>query len=227
MNKNEKITFHKHLAQLFEEYENRMIDSQQLEIIQSGFVFSNLDYNADVIVMGMNPSLRTNYISEDGYSYNYNTLSEDMYFKKLHAIVEPLLPYRISYTDLFYQKHSEQLQLKYFLKDETGRAFLKDQLALTLKQIARAKPRIILLFNKQGGDFLREPWIPIKLTTPKDCDILDLKKATLYNTSGNQICQFFIYFSTYLGYRTSQAAMEKVHLDVPKISRYLGNHDKN
>lgn len=226
MNEKEKEDFHHRLSTLFSKYESILTNPEQLDILKKGVAFSSVNYEADILIMGMNPSLRTNFLSEDGYSYRYESQTTDMYFKKFHTLLAPFSEYRISYIDLFYQKHSEQAQLKYFLKDEKGRRFLKEQLKFTSSQIIRTQPKLILLFNKKGAIFFQEEWMPITLRPNINIDISELRMATIYDSISAQSCQFLIYFSTYLGYRTSNEAREKVQQDIPKIFNYLSKSDK-
>lgn len=226
MNKEEKEDFYCRLSALFSKYESILTSPQQLEILQKGFAFSDVDYNADVLIIGMNPSLRTNFLSDDGYSYDYKLQSQDMYFKKFYTLLEPFSKYRISYTDLFYQKHSEQAQLKHFLKDATGQQFLKEQLERTKAQIIKTQPKLILLFNKQGGAFFQNPWLHSTIEPLKESAIPDLKEASFFTLDGSVHCKVLVYFSTYLGYRTSKDALKKVHRDIPEIFKLLTKFDK-
>ncbi|RMB61038.1 hypothetical protein EAX61_06055 [Dokdonia sinensis] len=227
MNKEQKEDFYRRLSALFSKYESILTSPEQLEILKKGFAFSDIDYNADVLIMGMNPSLRTNFLSEDGYSYDYPLQSQDMYFKKFYKLLEPYSEHKISYTDLFYQKHSEQVKLKYFLKDKNGREFLQEQLELTKAQIIKTQPKLILLFNKQGADFFRTPWLPVQIESVENTPIPELKSINFYASDGSSICKLLAYFSTYLGYRTSKKALEKVHREIPEIFKYLSNYIQN
>lgn len=210
------------LKQLFSEHKNRFTNKEQLDIVQKGFVFSEIDVTAKVLVMGINPSLRNDFVHIDECSYNYQDLKQDRYFKKLHHLLKDFEPYGITYCDLFYQRHSEQKQIEHFLKDELGRGFLKKQLSITNRVILEVKPELILLFNKKGFTFFTKDWMNIEVKN--ESNITPQYIENLYT-----ICQtdIYVYASTFLGYRTSKEAYAQVERDLPLLLAFLEDKDLN
>ena len=213
-NEDYHVSLEAKLTKLFKKYEKKLIHPEQCSIIKRGFVYSRVDLTVDVIVMGINPSQRTDFLDYSGVSYNYKDLESDRYFKKFHSLLEPYNA-SISYCDLFYHKHSDQKQLEHFMKDDVGKAFLTEQLEITRQILSDIKPKLILLFNRKAATFFTTDWLGFNVT--KD---LVLKNTEF--TNNQNICvipslEAYIYFSTFLGYRTSKEAIRKVERDIPKL----------
>lgn len=209
------------LEQLFEQYKGVLQMPEQRSILEKGFVFSSIDRTADVLVMGINPSERTNFVNEDGISYDYPVLKNDSYFKKFHQL---LSPYRhsITYCDLFYHKHSEQKKLNYFLKDELGKRFLKEQLLITKELITSVAPKLILVCNRKAATFFTTEWLGFKVNTEIKNAPFNYSEITELNVIA--ALDSYIYFSTFLGYRTKPAAIKKVEEEIPKLFNLLRDH---
>lgn len=208
------------LQQLFSEHKNRLTNKDQLDIIEKGFVFSKIDVSATVLVMGINPSLRTDFVHIDECSYDYLYLKQDRYFKKFHNLLKDFEPYGITYCDLFYQRHTEQKEIEHFLKDELGRRFLKKQLSITKRAILEVKPKLILLFNKKGFTFFTKDWINIEVMNESNITTQYIKNLyTMCETN------MYVYASTFLGYRTSKKAYGQVKNDLPLLLELIEDSD--
>lgn len=205
------------LEHLFTMYQKKLSDDTQLRIVRKGFVYSKIDPTASVLVMGINPSLRTDYLSIDPYSYDYKDLKEDRYFKKLHQLLVKFEPYGITYCDLFYQRHSEQKELIHFLKDSKGQHFLKEQLTITRKLIKEIQPKLILLFNKKGFEFFTKEWLgyDVHKIISKD---LSKGIEELYQVTDTKT---YLYASTFIGYRTSKKALYQLQKELPLLLKLL------
>lgn len=205
------------LENLFATYEQALKLPEQLTIINNGFAFSNIDPAAEILVMGINPSLRNDFIGPDGYSYDYETLESDRYFKKFFLLLKDFESHGITYCDLFYHRHTEQKQIEHFLKDDLGRAFLGEQLDITREVIHHVSPKLILLFNRKGAEFFTKDWIGLtikKFNSPSStAAIPDL--YTIDNTDS------LIYCSAFLGYRTSKHRYAILHKDLPLLYTML------
>jgi len=199
---------------LFTTYTKLVHTQEQQGIIRNGFVFSKIDPTANVLVMGINPSLRTDFISDDMCSYDYSKLHEDRYFKKFYKLLSALEAQGITYCDLFYQRHTEQKQIAHFLNNEPGKQFLRDQLEITKEVITYVAPKLILLFNRQGGQFFSSEWMDISLD-------LDKKLSTHNKLAYSHKLESYIYFAPFLGYRTPKTAFEQLDHDLPLLAKLI------
>lgn len=207
------------LETLFTQYEKKLQTEVQRKIVQNGFVFSEVDPTAQILVMGINPSLRNDFVNANGYSYDYKHIHNDRYFKKFTKLLTDFEPLGITYCDLFYQRHTEQKTIDHFLQDGIGRSFLKAQLTMTRELIEYINPKLILLFNRKGALFFTTKWlgydtVPITAAFSNETHHVD----SLYQirTLGN-----YVYFSTFIGYRTKREALNKITVDLPKIFSFL------
>ncbi|WP_405212018.1 hypothetical protein [Dokdonia sp. Asnod2-E02] len=199
---------------LFTTYTKLLHTQEQQDIIRNGFVFSKIDPTANVLVMGINPSLRTDFISDDMCSYDYSKLHEDRYFKKFYNLLSAFESQGITYCDLFYQRHTEQKQIANFLNNEIGKQFLRDQLEITKEVITYVAPRLILLFNRQGAQFFSSEWMDISLD-------LDKKLSTHNKLAYSHKLESYIYFAPFLGYRTPKTAFEQLDHDLPLLAKLV------
>ena len=206
------------IGQVFTQFKSQSITAEQLAIAEEGFVFSEVNPQAKILVMGINPSLRNDFLSSNGYSYNYDHLSSDRYFKKFPSLLKDFEQLGVTYCDLFYQRHTEQKQIEYFLKDEKGRNFLKSQLAITKEVIEHISPELILLFNKKGATFFSSEWLGYTIeqrAQPKaNFDQID----SLYSI--NEL-ETLIYLSSFLGYRTPKETLNRVYNDIPLLIKSI------
>lgn len=199
---------------LFTTYTKLLHTQEQQDIIRDGFVFSKIDPTVSVLVMGINPSLRTDFISDDKYSYDYSKLQNDRYFKKFHILLSAIESQGITYCDLFYQRHTEQKKIAHFLNDEVGKQFLRDQLEITKEVINYISPKLILLFNRQGAQFFSSEWMDISLD-------LDKKLSTHNKLAYSHKLKSYIYFAPFLGYRTPKTAFEQLDHDLPLLANLV------
>lgn len=206
------------LDTLFSEYQARLKKPEQFDIIRNGFAFSEVNPDAKILVMGINPSMRNDFLNTNGYSYNYKELSNDRYFKKFPILLSDLEHLGITYCDLFYQRHTEQKQINHFLKDEMGRSFLKEQLTITREVIEHISPKLILLFNKQGSDFFSKEWIGLTVHPYNSDKLKRMIPRDLYNLPD---INAMIYFSRFLGYRTSKEVFRNLRIDLANISSII------
>ena len=206
------------IEQVFTQFKEQNITAEQLAIAEEGFVFSEVNPKAKILVMGINPSLRNDFVGSNKYSYNYEHLSTDRYFKKFSTLLKGFEQFGITYCDLFYQRHTEQKQIEHFLKDEKGRDFLKSQLAITKEVIEHISPELILLFNIKGAMFFSKEWIGYTLEQraqqkPHFEQIDDLYSINELETS--------IYCSSFLGYRTRKEAFTRIQTDIPQLLKLI------
>jgi len=202
------------IEKVFTQFKSESITAEQQAIVNEGFVFSEVNPKAEILVMGMNPSLRNDFVNSNGYSYNYDNLGTDRYFKKFSYLLKDFEQYGITYCDLFYQRHTEQKQIEHFLKEEKGHRFLKNQLAITKEVIEYISPRLILLFNKQGASFFSKEWIGYTLAS-----------SVNYLNSAEPIENLYlikelntpIYCSSFLGYRTRKKTYASLERDLPLL----------
>ena len=199
---------------LFTTYTKLLHTQEQQDIIRNGFVFSKIDPTANVLVMGINPSLRTDFISDDMCSYDYSKLNEDRYFKKFHHLLSAFESQGITYCDLFYQRHTEQKQIANFLNNEIGKQFLRDQLEITREVITYVAPKLLLLFNRQGAQFFSSEWMDISLD-------FDKKLSTYNKLAYSHKLESYIYFAPFLGYRTPKTAFEQLDHDLPLLAKLV------
>ncbi len=208
------------LDTLFTEYHQRFSDHRLKQIVKRGYVFSEVNYKADVLIMGINPSQRTDFVSSNGFSYNFKDLQEDRYFKKLHNLLIDF-DRDVTYCDLFYQKHSEQKEIDYFLSSTLGKGFLKDQLSLTKSLITKISPKLILLFNRKAASFFTPEWLGYQIEDLKeDSRFRESGISNLHKIKGTNT---YIYFSTFIGYRTRKEALFKIQNDVPILLELCKN----
>lgn len=199
------------IEQVFTQFKSQSITAEQLAIVEEGFVFSEVNPKAKILVMGINPSLRNDFVGSNGYSYNYDHLSSDRYFKKFSTLLKDFEQFGITYCDLFYQRHTEQKQIEYFLKDEKGRNFLKSQLKITREVIEHVSPQLILLFNRKGATFFSQEWIGYTLEQVVPDTSHFEKIDDLYNITE---LETLIYCSSFLGYRTRKETYTRIYNDI-------------
>ncbi|WP_405250545.1 hypothetical protein [Dokdonia sp. Asnod3-C12] len=206
------------IGQVFTQFKSQSITAEQLAIAEEGFVFSEVNPQANILVMGINPSLRNDFVSSNGYSYNYDNLNSDRYFKKFSTLLKDFEQFGITYCDLFYQRHTEQKQIEYFLKDEKGRDFLKSQLAITKEVIEHISPELILLFNRKGATFFSKEWIGYTLEQRVPNSSHFEKIDDLYNITELETS---IYCSSFLGYRTRKETYTRIYNDIELLIKSI------
>ncbi|WP_339848638.1 hypothetical protein [uncultured Dokdonia sp.] len=206
------------IGQVFTQFKSQSITAEQLAIAEEGFVFSEVNPQANILVMGINPSLRNDFVSSNGYSYNYDNLNSDRYFKKFSTLLKDFEKFGITYCDLFYQRHTEQKQIEYFLKDEKGRDFLKSQLAITKEVIEHISPELILLFNRKGATFFSQEWIGYTLEQRVPNASHFEKIDDLYNITELETS---IYCSSFLGYRTRKETYTRLYNDIELLIKSI------
>ena len=206
------------IEQVFTQFKEQNITAKQLAIVNKGFVFSEVNPQAKILVMGINPSLRNDFVSSNGYSYNYDNLSSDRYFKKFPTLLKDFEQFGITYCDLFYQRHTEQKQIENFLKDEKGRNFLKSQLTITKEVIEHISPKLILLFNKKGATFFSKEWTGYTLEQRAQQKTHFKQIDDLYSI--NEL-EALIYCSSFLGYRTRKEAFKRIQTDIPQLLKLI------
>ncbi|TVZ51029.1 hypothetical protein [Dokdonia sp. Hel_I_53] len=208
------------LHTLFKKYENHIEDEHLRKIILRGFAYSTVNTHAKLLIMGINPSERVDFLRSDGLSYNYDELERDRYFKKFHNLLKPY-DGLVSYCDLFYQKHSEQKEINAFLKNNIGRGFLREQLDITKNIISHTSPRLILLFNRKASLFFTKEWIGYEVESISDGSYFYKSGIEdLYHLKGSNT---YIYFSTFIGYRTRKNDLQKLNTEVSKLLLLLKN----
>jgi hypothetical protein len=148
------LGIHHQLKTIFEEHSKKNTASAQNQIITNGFAFSEVDFSADVLICGFNPSMRTDFLKTQN-SYTYDLVkNNDRYFKKFEPLITDFSSkFTFSYLDIFYQRHTQQKEIKAFYKNETDLNFLQEQLDLTRSILLEIKPKAILVFNKQAFPF--------------------------------------------------------------------------
>ncbi len=209
---------HAQLDILFKKNKASLKNKEQLDILEKGFVYSQIDVDADILIMGINPSLRTDFLTIDSHSYDYSSTANDRYFKKFHQLFEDYPAINFTYCDLFYQRHSEQAQIEHFLKDDPGRTFLKEQLQITKSRILKLQPKCILLFNRRAASFLTTEWGLMDVQPSKIFAKAEIELVTLKGT------EIQLYPSVFLGYRTPKSTLIKVKSDISIILNHFKNN---
>jgi hypothetical protein len=130
---------------------------------ERGFVFSENNYQKDILITGINPSFRKD--AELGnFSFDFQlTLKEEKYdnywspLKKMIFDPENLIDLRekSAYLDIFYFREKEQNKLKKeILKSNKGIQFLVEQLKITQQTIENdIKPKLIIVKNKESAAY--------------------------------------------------------------------------
>lgn len=170
---------------------------------ERGFVFSENNYQKDILITGINPSFRKD--AELGnFSFDFQlTLKEEKYdnywspLKKMIFDPENLIDLRekSAYLDIFYFREKEQNKLKKeILKNNKGIQFLVEQLKITQQTIENdIKPKLIIVKNKESAAYwgkLSENgiiWMGYKVDFVKSYVCGDLYKISGFIESNERI----------------------------------------
>jgi hypothetical protein len=128
----------------------------ELENIRGkGYRFCPIKKEADILIVGINPSLRKNdnHIGGRDFCFDEAFNSNDRYFKKFREMFEGIDSDRLGYTDLFYHRRTSQADLKLFKNDDVGLKFLCDQLVFTREKIEWVAPKLICVFNRKAAEY--------------------------------------------------------------------------
>lgn len=202
------------ISSLFSRYKNKAVDEQQKEIISRGFVYSKVDSKADILICGINPSERKDFLTSD-YMYNYALLEKDRYFKKFLPLFSNYTnTFSISYFDLFYQKHSKQKSIECFKKDKPGKDFLQEQLNITHSILEQIQPKAIFVFNKQASTFFNHNHnFNVGLN-------LKLEKTAFPNTyhvQSNSLKNTLVYSSRFLNHFVKMEELNKIKQEIASV----------
>ncbi len=204
-----------------------------LEIVNRSFVYSEVNMDAKALICGINPSYRKNETNLDSYSYNFDDLEGDKYYKKFHKLIKPYKEeIKFTYIDLFYQRHTEQKKINNFTANEALK-FICEQLVVTQSLIEQLQPKFILVFNKQAANFLGKNnkqnlsnvWLGYKFEEIKKdkiykiCGFEDSEQRINRELSATNLEGTLIYFSRFLG-RISNKDLEQIELDIAELMSY-------
>ena len=204
------------LSELFDFHRKELKNRKQSEIVSRGLVFSEIDPQAELLICGFNPSLRTDFLKTEK-SYDYNLVKNfDRYFKKFEPLIlSTEFGLKVSYFDLFYQKHSKQKEIDCFYQDEKGLSFLQAQLSLTKQLIVEIKPKVILVFNKQAIPFFEfHPKHKIGMG-------FNLIKKSKVNSFYCAELECFIYPSRFLNHFVKQQELATIKIEIHQLLRKL------
>lgn len=230
------------LDSLFQKYLSKFDAPELREIVSRRYVYSKVDINSKVLIMGFNPSYpkNKNFADHRSYDFKNNEVKNYPYFKKLHALFKDyqkeLQP---GYLDLFYHRHSKQIKIKEFLNDEHGLLFLCEQLMITQQILESVTPRIIFLFNKQGANFLgknkksypsnkgKNIWLGYDFEATEVSGLFTIKgfvnsderintQQTKTNLEGS-----YVYFSRFLPRDKDSEEMNRIRKDIKLIKKKL------
>jgi len=117
-----------HLEQLWSMYKEKLEDGELRKIVNRNYVYSKIPDNKKniILVVGINPSFRVNEKEMDYFSFKYEDVCDDQYYKRIKQIV-PNNDFRIEYTDLFYYRVTKQEienEYPYFNIDKYPACFL-------------------------------------------------------------------------------------------------------
>ena len=224
------------ISQIFEEAKLNIKDPNLKSIIDRNFVSSIIDMKADVLICGINPSFRANETNLNFYSFDFNHLENDTkYFKKFHDLVKVYKnKFAFTYTDMFYQRHTEQKEILSFYSEKEGIEFLCKQLIVTQEMIEQLKPKLILVFNKQAANFwglnyqdreniLENVWLGYEFENTeienlyRITGLLESKERLNSGLKDTNLIGTLVYFSRFISYRTDKKVMDKIKSDIPSL----------
>jgi hypothetical protein len=205
-------------------------------LLSRGFVFSEIQ-KSDILITGINPSMRKGDEIVDYDSFKYQDLIKyERYFKKLHG----LFPTKIAecffqYTDLFYHRNTEQIGIKQLesANNPEGLAFLVEQLNITYKRIECSKPKLITVFNKGSWKYWgknynsktgAEIWMGYNFKRVEGFENLfeitgSIDVAGRVTKKPTQLKGTFVYFSSFIGY-LSQKQITEIKIELKKVLEY-------
>jgi len=229
------LQFQTELNQLFEKYQDAFELPYLNEIVARKPLFSETPMTAEVLITSINPSYRKrqDHLSAASYDFYSKAALKDAYFKKYHNLFKAYIEhYNFAYLDLFYQRHTEQKDLKLFLSEDQGVQFLKDQITLSRKRIQQLSPKLIFVFNRYAANFwdlkpekgiyTQAPWLGFTYETISELDgLYRITGSLLSNKIPEPLKGNLVYFSTFLSYRTSKKALQKVYDDIPEIMKII------
>ena len=140
------------LSELWKKYKNTFKNEALNTILSNYYCYSEIDHseNKDILVFGINPSLRKEDIqegkAEEPLSFSYSYVNSHKYFSSIKKMMGEYDD-RINYLDLFCYRHTEQVKIKDFLKEENGIKFLVDHLIITQDLTEALKPKLIIVKN--------------------------------------------------------------------------------
>ena len=203
----------KELQELFESYKFTKHIAAEI-IVSRGFVYSEINPNAEILICGINPSLRTDFL-KTSFSYDFDLVkASDRYFKKFQPLINTAV-LEVGYFDLFYQKHSKQKDIESFYKTEQGRSFLQSQLNITREILLNLKPKAILVFNKEAFSFFGiHPRLNIGMK-------FNLENHSIDNTFYCEELNALIYKARYLNHFVNQETLKKMKDDIQLIIKEL------
>jgi hypothetical protein len=214
---------------VFEEAKKTITSPNLLEIVNRDFVYSCVNMNADVIICGINPSFRKEKTDHETYSFEH--LAEDRYYKKIHEFIENYKgDYKFTYIDMFYQRHTEQSELKNFLGNPEGLKFICNQLIITQEIVEQIKPKFIIVFNRMAANFwgrnnkknIENVWLGYKFEKTlneeifKICGFEDTENRVNHQLKSTNLEGTYIYFSRFIG-RLSKVEKEKIKVDLVNL----------
>lgn len=141
------------LVELWAKYDNKEIEcleKSHSKILRNGFCYSKIDCldNKDILVFGINPSLRINDPNNNKYifPFEYRNAINDKYYSKIKKRMGEYND-RVNYLDLFCYRDTQQVKINDFLKDDDGILFLVDHLIVTQNLTESLKPKLIIVKN--------------------------------------------------------------------------------
>lgn len=229
------------LENIFSNYKNEFQNEELSEIVSRGFVFSELKADTDILICGINPSFRKSECNNGSYSFRYACTTDDRYFNKFHLLFKRYEEeFSINYIDLFYQRHTAQVDLYKFYKEIRGIDFLSDQLKLTQQIVETVKPKAVFVFNRMAaifwgknkkvkGNQLSNVWLGYDFeklqiddaySVAGFCNSTDRVKGIEGDTNlGDTI----FYFSRFLNRFTPKKELEKINDGVESVCRIIKN----
>jgi len=232
------------LNTLFKKYESTFQNEYLNEIIERGYVFSDVNVESDILICGINPSYRKLGKNIDqptkNYSYKFKDTENDRYFKKYHHFFSAYKhEHTIDYLDFFYQRHTQQKDFKLFFKEERSINFLTEQLQITQETLELIEPKAIFLFNRFASNFLGKNnkynfknetltnvWLgyifentPIP-NTYKIKGFIDLNQR-IGNKKQTNLKGTIVYFSRFLNHYVKQEEISQIQEDIDLIIKQI------
>ena len=223
------------ISQIFEEAKLNIKDPNLKSIVDRNFVSSIIDMKADVLICGINPSFRAIETNLNSYSFDFNHLENDRYFGKFHDLVKVHKDkLAFTYTDMFYQRHTEQKEIAGFYSEKEGIEFLCRQLIVTQEMVEQLKPKLILVFNKQAANFwglnyqdreniMGNVWLGYEFENTeienlyRITGLLESKERLNSGLKATNLIGTLVYFSKFISYRTDKKVMNQIKSDIPLL----------
>lgn len=227
-------TYKKRIETVFDEYKEKIKDSELTEILKRNYVWSKVDSSAKILICGINPSYRKEDILEP-YPFNFNEVCQtDSYYKTRYDLLPKSHAQKATYIDMLVQRHSNQKDLLKFCskKNKFGIDFIAQQLEITKEVIEHIQPTLILVFNRFASNFwglhpkrkadgkFDNIWLGYTFEDNNDGSYTikkEMQKESIGNKIETTLAGTKIYFSKHIDWRVSKDEYNRISENVSSL----------